>query len=420
MGKVTTRNRNLGKFDASGKRKAPSWEYRFEIASVSGKRQQKTKSGFRTQKEAYEAGCIAYNQYNASGRTFEPKDISMADYLDYWLESAVKNNIGHGYAYNTYVNQERKVRLHIKPAFGQYRLSSFQYSSDIIQQWVDLQKRNGKSKDMIKGLLSTLRTSLDYAITPLNYISDNPCCRVKVGKMPVNTKDKEHREYVLPLEEYRRILKRFPEGSTFYLPLLVGYYLGTRVSETYGFDLLKDLDLEHREISIRQQLIKEESTWFLRPPKYESYRTLKMGNTLKQALQREVLRRKKYMIEYGSYYMKTYRLPDNSVVQYRADMVVPYQEIWPLSVREDGKLLNTDSFKYCSRIVHYELGNLMFHSHCLRHTHGTILAENGINPKTVMERLGHKDIQTTLQIYTFNTENMQQQAVDVFEEAANK
>ena len=37
-----------------------------------------------------------------------------------------------------------------------------------------------------------------------------------------------------------------------------------------------------------------------------------------------------------------------------------------------------------------------------------------------MERLGHKDIQTTLQIYTFNTENMQQQAVDVFEEAANK
>ena len=420
MGKVTTRNRNLGKFDASGKRKSPNWEYRFEIASVSGKRQQKTKSGFRTQKEAYEAGCIAYNQYNASGRTFEPKDISMADYLDYWLENAVKNNIGHGYAYNTYVNQERKVRLHIKPAFGQYRLSSFQYSSDIIQQWVDLQKRNGKSKDMIKGLLSTLRTSLDYAITPLNYISDNPCCRVKVGKMPVNTKDKEHREYVLPLEEYHRILKRFPEGSTFYLPLLVGYYLGTRISETYGFDLLKDLDLEHGEISIRQQLIKEESTWFLRPPKYESYRTLKMGNTLKQALQREVLRRKKYMIEYGSYYMKTYRLPDNSVVQYRADMVVPYQEIWPLSVRENGKLLNTDSFKYCSKIVHYELGNMMFHSHCLRHTHGTILAENGINPKTVMERLGHKDIQTTLQIYTFNTENMQQQAVDVFEEAANK
>ena len=33
-----------------------------------------------------------------------------------------------------------------------------------------------------------------------------------------------------------------------------------------------------------------------------------------------------------------------------------------------------------------------------------ILAEGGVNPKTVMKRLGHKDIKTTLQTYTFNTE----------------
>lgn len=49
------------------------------------------------------------------------------------------------------------------------------------------------------------------------------------------------------------------------------------------------------------------------------------------------------------------------------------------------------------------------------HTHDTILAEGGVNPKTVMERLGHKDITTTLQTYTFNTESMQQFAVEVFE-----
>ena len=124
------------------------------------------------------------------------------------------------------------------------------------------------------------------------------------------------------------------------------------------------------------------------------------------------------MIEYGPYYMKTYRLPDNSIVQYRADLIVPYQEIYPLSVQENGQLYTTESFKYCARVVHHELGNTLFHSHCLRHTHGTRLAENGINPKTVMERLGHRDIRTTLQIYTFNTENMQRQAVNVFEETA--
>ncbi|OUN27108.1 hypothetical protein B5G33_14155 [Blautia sp. An81] len=46
-----------------------------------------------------------------------------------------------------------------------------------------------------------------------------------------------------------------------------------------------------------------------------------------------------------------------------------------------------------------------------------MLAENGVNPKTVMERLGHKDIKTTLQTYTFNTNVMQQNAVDIFEKA---
>ncbi|MEZ3503317.1 MAG: hypothetical protein K1W25_07700 [Lachnospiraceae bacterium] len=34
-----------------------------------------------------------------------------------------------------------------------------------------------------------------------------------------------------------------------------------------------------------------------------------------------------------------------------------------------------------------------------------------------MERLGHKDIKTTLQTYTFNTEMMQTKAVEIFESA---
>lgn len=418
MGKVTTRNRNLGKFDAAGKRKSPNWEYRFEIASVSGKRQQKTKSGFRTQKDAYEAGCIAYNQYNASGRTFEPKDISIADYLDYWLENAIKKNLNNGYAYNTYSGYESVIRLHLKPAFGQYRLFALASSPDIIQKFVDDMKLKGFSKNMITNMLSCLSGALSYAVEPLRYIQQNPCVYVKIGRMQQSTQSKEHKEYVLPAAEFQRIINRFPEGTSFFLPLMIGYYLGTRISETYGIDLLHDLDLENKEMHINQQLTKEDHTWFYRPPKYESYRTVKFGDTLKQALQKEMLQRKKNMIEYGPYYMKTYRLPDNSIVQYRADLIVPYQEIYPLSVQENGQLYTTESFKYCARVVHHELGNTLFHSHCLRHTHGTRLAENGINPKTVMERLGHKDIRTTLQIYTFNTENMQRQAVNVFEKTA--
>ena len=138
---------------------------------------------------------------------------------------------------------------------------------------------------------------------------------------------------------------------------------------------------------------------------------------LEQELKNEIRQRKINKLKYGPYYVKNYLLPDNSFAQFRSDMNVPYKEIMPLCVKENGELLTPDSFKYCARVVHYELGNKLFHSHCLRHTHGTILAENGVNPKTVMERLGHKDIKTTLQTYTFNTNVMQQNAVDIFEKA---
>ncbi len=90
-----------------------------------------------------------------------------------------------------------------------------------------------------------------------------------------------------------------------------------------------------------------------------------------------------------------------------------------LSARENGQLLTPESFKYCARVAHNELKNPLFHSHCLWHTHGTILAENGAQPKTVMERLGHKDLKPTMERYIFNTDKMQDDAVKLFMQATS-
>jgi len=37
--------------------------------------------------------------------------------------------------------------------------------------------------------------------------------------------------------------------------------------------------------------------------------------------------------------------------------------------------------------------------HDLRHTHAALLIANNENPKVIQERLGHKDISTTLNVY---------------------
>ena len=111
---------------AEGVRKrGKTWSYYFDTAKINGERKKIEKGGFRTQKEALDARAAAIAQYNNVGRTFSPKEISVSDYLDYWLETAIKKNIDHGYSYNTYRDYESKFRLHLKPAFGRYNLSSF-------------------------------------------------------------------------------------------------------------------------------------------------------------------------------------------------------------------------------------------------------------------------------------------------------
>lgn len=403
---------------AEGVRKrGKTWSYYFDAAKVGGERKKIEKGGFRTQKEALDARTAAMAQYNNTGRNFEPSKMSVADYLDYWLENVIKKNIDHGYSYNTYRDYETKIRIHIKPAFGQYRLSSFQYAPDVIQDWIYDLKKKGLSKSMIKNTLTCLQGALNYAILPLKYIQANPCIPVKIGKMPVDQDAKAHAEYICPKEEFERILQRFPSNSNFHISLMVPYHLGTRISETFAINYLEDVDFDNHEITIRNQLIKIDRTWYFKAPKYDSFRTIKMGATLEKALKDEMIRQKKNRLRFGSQYLRTYVLPDRSITQVRSDITVPYKEVMLLCAKETGELLTPESFKYCARVIHYELGNVLFHSHCLRHTHGTILAENGVNPRTVMERLGHKDIETTLQTYTFNTDVMQQTAVDVFEKS---
>lgn len=401
MGELRTRKRGR------------TWEWSFEGARIGGKRRPISKGGYRTKAEAIAAGTQAKAEYENAGRIFRPSDLSVSDYMDYWYDNYVMRNL----SYNTQQDYKRKIELHIKPELGKYRLASLE--PDIVQQWIDRRKDAGYARTMLKGILCCLSGALNYAVQPCSYIKSNPCIYVKVPKVQEPSETKAHTEYICTQEDYSAILKRFPEGNIFYLPLITGYHCGTRIGETYGIDLLEDVDFETHTLHIRHQLKKERGKWVYRLPKYDSVRSLRMDPLYESALKAEIHQRKINQIRYGQYFTKCYLLPDGTIEQALADTSLPYREIMPLSVRENGQLLTTDSFKYCARVIHQELGNSLFHSHCLRHTHGTILAENGAQPKTVMERLGHKDIKTTLERYIFNTDKMQDDAVRIFIQATS-
>lgn len=92
------------------------------------------------------------------------------------------------------------------------------------------------------------------------------------------------------------------------------------------------------------------------------------------------------------------------------------QRVHMICIAENGEYTSTNSFKYCARVIHKEL-LLAFDYHSLRHTHATLLIESGADIKDVQTRLGHTNIETTLQTYVHNTEKMAERSVDIFEAA---
>ncbi|HBF4252891.1 site-specific integrase [Clostridioides difficile] len=366
------------------RKRGEKWYYYFDLGTVNGKRKKIERVGGKTKKEAEKALRDALSEFENEGQLFSDNEMSFSDFLDFWYKEYVLLNCKYG----TQKNYEKIIKNHLKPDLGKYKLKNL--NPAILQKFLNDKSRFGLSKNSINNFYGVLSGALKSAVYQFKFIKENPMQYVHMPKMQENKKNDLK---IISLKDFNKILERFPQGSSFYIPLQIAFNTGMRGGEVTALQW-DDIDLENKIIHVRHTLISRGKEGFeLGTPKTESsYRKINIGDTLTKVLKEHKKLQKEMKLKFGEWYI------NSSFV----------------CTKEMGEHVTTNSLKYLSRVVNYELG-IDFNFHSLRHTHATLLLENGANIKDIQHRLGHAKISTTMDTYSHVTNNMRNQTVNIFE-----
>ena len=390
------------------RKRGQKWQYQFEAAVVDGKRKQITKSGFRTKKEALEAGAKALAEYNNCGLTFTPSEISFSDYLNFWIKEYAEVNLKE----TTVDNYIKKIKLYITPKLGIYKLKSL--TPAILQSFINEKFNEGFSRNTLLVLKGILSGSINYAVEPLGYIKFNPMAAVRLPLQRAipNTPTRKKEKHIVTEEQFKKIIERFPYKHTCYLPLQLAYRCGLRLGEAFAITW-DDIDFEKKTLDINKQVQWKDKYWYFTNTKYESDRIIDLDDIMINILKKYKTQQLKDKIYYGEHYTRLKINDKNQINELEGN------EIDLINIRENGTYIQPRVMQHCFRIIHYKLGYKELDYHSLRHTHTTMLLSAGANIKAVQERLGHKKLDITLDVYAHVTDEMREQTLEILNKKSN-
>jgi integrase len=247
---------------------------------------------------------------------------------------------------------------------------------------------------------SMLNLAFDYAVD-LNIIKDNPSRRAKLPRIKKTLEDwKKIEEKYLEEDEIQPLLKElYRRPNTYRLGLLSEFMSlnGCRIGEAvsieptnYNFET-RILQLHGTYDHTEGYRNGEKTT----PKTLASYRETIMTNR-----EMEILKELEFMNE----------LEKNTNLRYR--------DMGYLFTTKNGVPIQTNSFNLALKAANERLETPIrknLTSHIFRHTLVSRLAENNVPLKAIMDRVGHADSKTTVQIYTHITKKMKSNMADIME-----
>lgn len=359
-------NNNMVKISTYQTKKGTRYKFSLYtgVDPISGKSKTVTYGGFTTIKEAKSKLVHLQYQLNKNGNT----DNNVKTYLSVYHEwdIAYINTVKP----STYLKTKQIFKKHILPIFGKHRINKITVT--FCQQALN---NYATYYGSYKKLWNYVKTIFEYAIQ-LQYISRNPA---KYVKYPKDTHKHVEYKFYTPeeLKEFLQCIdeeyKDKPKIKTFFRVLA---YSGMRKGEMLALSW-DNIDFNNNTISIKHSISVDinDKPVISTPKNKSSVRCISMDNETMHILKQWQITQRKELLQQG------------------------YKPHFVFNSVDNGILSASKPRKWCKHVTNkYHLKSLRIHD--FRHTHASILINSGVNIKAVSQRLGHSNIQTTLDIYT--------------------
>lgn len=367
------------------RKRGSKWSFSVDIGRdpETGKRKQKTVSGFKTKKEA-EKACAELIAQIENGDYIDESKETYGEYLLEYMENTARHSVRPStYDFHLFI-----AKKHIIPEIGKVKLKDLKPRH--LQKMYSKKAQEGLAASYIRNMHAVISKSLRKAVE-WGLIKENAASAAtppRIEKRQVTTWSLEEANHFLSM-----IKKRKTGNSKFYIAYVLAIYCGMRKGEILGLRW-QDCDLENGFIRIQQTLVKANGKLSFQEPKTKgSIRTIVVPDFALQALKAHKVKQNEVKLRLGA----AYEDHDLVVANWTGTMVLPTD-------------INYD-FKLACDFA----GVPQIRFHDLRHTHATLLLQLGENPKVVSERLGHADVNITLNTYSHVLPTMQKDLAQNFD-----
>lgn len=351
------------------------------VDPLTGKERRTTRRGFKTIKEAKQAErnlLLNVEEYGLPSNNLN--NLTFKEVASLWFES-YQTTVKPTTAKNLKIKLDTIIKHHIHDLKIDKMTVVFcqKITIDLSKQYI-----------LYQNYLSIINRVLKYAVS-MDIIKTNPLDKV-IRPKSKQTKKKDNHYTKKELSEFLKFAKEYSDAFHVFYHTIA--YTGLRRGEALALKW-KEIDLDNKTITVNHTAVILDGKQVLQSPKTKtSKRIIQIDEDTAKVLKSWKLQQKKDFLKAG----KVYSHDENFVF-------TNHVQEWTRL-----KTIN-NALKYFYN--HYpKLKEITIHG--FRHTHASLLFEAGVEAKAISDRLGHTNIQTTLNLYTHLNDTQRINTVNQF------